>query len=427
MDAAKASDDPGATSSLATDFKEMNLLTLDDFSGVSKPIHGLVDAIQECMTAQLGNVKRRYEAVVDTYEGRLVKWAAEKKALEDEKAALNAKLLEAKTGEDELTAKMKEKDEKISKYESCVAELQDVDTKEFSDNMQGLWEKFKEFATKFFLSNISSDLFDSSQWDLFIDQLGLKGTIPLPTRNTEPAKKARVAAALATIASMLSTRIFTPFYFYRPTASDDFKELLIRLAEEDSRKELMCRALLLSPWTKKEQRDAEECLVKEATGAVAKSLGFWINDNTLDAFRRELLGLFKEAVELWRQTQNSSVKFEATVDDIDEPGWEVLSALSNGEPPEDSQAKPATVALFPRVLVIGKDEDVTLFDGIGLWDWQTAAAEQELKEDMEAKGRPRRGRRKMSNATNGALMSPIKLKGASFLGRGKTDTDDGTG
>ena len=60
-------------------------------------------------------------------------------------------------------------------------------------------------------------------------------------------------------------------------------------------------------------------LVKEATDVVIKRVGFWINESVLDTFRRELLGLFKEAVELWRQTQNSTSKFEATVDDIDEP------------------------------------------------------------------------------------------------------------
>ena len=105
----------------------------------------------------------------------------------------------------------------------------------------------------------------------------------------------------------------------------------------------------------------------------------------------------------------------------------VLSDLNNGDPPEDSLAKTAILALFPRILIVRKDEDKTLFDGIGLWDWQTAAAEQELREDMEAKGRPKRGRRKMSNTVNGVLMSPTKLRGPPFLGRRKTEADDGSG
>src|ERR1700712_2409941 len=103
---------------------------------------------------------------------------------------------------------------------------------------------------------------DQSQWDSIINQLGLKrGTPPLPSRNSKPAKKARVAAALATIASLLATRIFAPFYFYTPTTGDYFKELLVRLAEEDCQQELMCRALLLSKWTEEERRDAEQRLV----------------------------------------------------------------------------------------------------------------------------------------------------------------------
>ena len=130
MDAAKTSDDPGAASSPVTDFKPMNFLMPDDFSGFSKPFHHLVDAIAECMATEMGKVKQRYVSAIETYEGRVVTWAAEKKALEAEKEALSAELLEAKTGESNLTAKMTEKDRKISEYEGCITGLQAVDTKE---------------------------------------------------------------------------------------------------------------------------------------------------------------------------------------------------------------------------------------------------------------------------------------------------------
>jgi hypothetical protein len=268
---------------------------------------------------------------------------------------------------------------------------------------------------------------EQTRWDRFIENLALKrGTPPLPLRNTDVAKKVRTAAALAIIASQLATRIFTPFY--KPAASDDIRELLLGLAEEDCQKELMCRALLLSQWTEEGQREAEEGLRKEVIDTVTKGLGPWIDDNKMDAFRQELRDLLKGAMRLWRGAQNSTSKFDATVDDIRDPGWGILSDLNNGEPPADSHAKSAILALFPRILIIREDEDEVLFAGIGLWDWQTAAAEQELREDMEARQPKRRKERKMSNnESSGAPTSPTKLKSTAFLGRRRTATGDGSG
>jgi hypothetical protein len=315
------------------------------------------------------------------------------------------------------------------------------------EQIQSLSGRFIGFAKKYFLVDISDDLFvslflihsrhakklgligirpiqEQTRWDRFIENLTLKqGTPPLPLRNTDVAKKARMAAALAIIASQLTTRIFTPFY--KPTASDDIKELLLALAEEDCQKELMCRSLLLSQWTEEEQSEAEEGLRKEVINTVTKELGFWINDNKMHTFRQELQDLLTDAMRLWRGAQKSTTKFDATVDDIGEPGWGILNDLNNGEPPPDSDVKSPILALFPRILIVREVGDDVLFDGIGLRDWQITAAEQELREDMEARQPKRRKERKMSN--NDAPTSPIKLKSPAFLSRKRSATGGGSG
>lgn len=81
-----------------------------------------------------------------------------------------------------------------------------------------------------------------------------------------------MAATLGTSASQLAPHIFTPFY--KPTANDDIRELLLRLAYEDCKKEKLCRSRLLSQWTKEDWREAEEGLPKETTDTVAKRLVF---------------------------------------------------------------------------------------------------------------------------------------------------------
>jgi hypothetical protein len=238
-----------------------------------------------------------------------------------------------------------------------------------------------------------------------------------------------MAASLATIASQLATRIFTPFY--KPAASDDIIELLLRHAEADCQKEAICRALLLSEWTRKEQHEAVEALLQEVTDTVTKRLSYLIDSNILDAFRGELRDLFEYAMRFWRDAQYSTSKFDATVDDIEESGWRILSDLNNGGPAPESQTKFVILALFPRIFIVREEDDEVLFGGIGFWNWQTAAAAQKLRDDMEVRPLKRgvsRKERKMSNNGSGsAPTSPTKLKGAPFLARGRTEGVNGSG
>lgn len=78
------------------------------------------------------------------------------------------------------------------------------------------------------------------------------------------------------------------------------------------------------------------------------------------------------------------------------------------------------LALFPRIMIVREEVDEVVFGGIALWNWQAAAAAQELREDVEAR-RPKRGasrkKKKMTiNGSGSAPTSPTKLKGTPFLG-----------
>ena len=107
--------------------KGKNFVPPDDLAALSKPFHRLVDAITDCMTAEMEGVKKRYLTAVEIYEERVKAWATEKKALLDEKEELNTQLLQARTTADDLTATIKEKDDELHRYQSYVAVLQDVD------------------------------------------------------------------------------------------------------------------------------------------------------------------------------------------------------------------------------------------------------------------------------------------------------------
>jgi hypothetical protein len=93
---------------------------------------------------------------------------------------------------------------------------------------------------------------------------------PLPLRNSAAAKKARMAAALAVIASHLSTRIFTPVYM--PAANEGIRELLRACAEVDCKREAMCRALMLSAYEDDEQSQAADSTIRTGSGVPGLSL-----------------------------------------------------------------------------------------------------------------------------------------------------------
>ena len=124
MDAAQTTGAPGTVLRPVVNGAELNFVPPDDFA---PPFHRLVDSIKECMTTVMEQVRQRYVAASEVYEERVNAWATEKRGLVGEKEELNAQLKQARTTVDSLTATIKERDEKLRRYESYVAELQNVD------------------------------------------------------------------------------------------------------------------------------------------------------------------------------------------------------------------------------------------------------------------------------------------------------------
>jgi chromosome segregation ATPase len=79
------------------------------------------------MTTMMKQTIQRYVAAIEVYEERVNAWATEKKHLMDEREKLKEQLMQAETRVDGLTATINERDEELRRYESYVAELQNVD------------------------------------------------------------------------------------------------------------------------------------------------------------------------------------------------------------------------------------------------------------------------------------------------------------
>lgn len=159
-------------------------------------------------------------------------------------------------------------------------------------------------------------------------------------------------------------------------------------ADEDSRKEAVCRALLLSASTEDENRQAAEKLVLDVANDVNRILSPLLNPSVIEPFSAELYRLVHDAMILWWRAQRSSMKIEASIEDVEGWKWDELSIFRNtGENTAfDSLASATTIRnsrmipLFPRIVVVHEDEFRLVFPGVAVWDWQTLAAEQELRE-----------------------------------------------
>jgi chromosome segregation ATPase len=79
------------------------------------------------MTTMMKQASQRYVAAIEVYEERVNAWATEKKDLMDEREKLKEQLMQAGTTVDDLKATINERDEELRRYESYVAELQNVD------------------------------------------------------------------------------------------------------------------------------------------------------------------------------------------------------------------------------------------------------------------------------------------------------------
>ena len=203
-----------------------------------------------------------------------------------------------------------------------------------------------------------------------------------------------MAAALAVIASHLSTRIFTPVYM--PAANEGIRELLRACAEVDCKREAMCRALMLSAYEDDEQSQAADSTIRDVYSTVSEILEPLIDCTKLDVFRTELRDLFGGAVALWRHAQYSTIKFDATVDGsyAEDSDWNTFLDDSNSEEESAATQSQATLppartfvmlALFPRIIVVQEERDEVVFPGIALRDWQAAEAAQQLREDIDTR------------------------------------------
>jgi hypothetical protein len=170
--------------------------------------------------------------------------------------------------------------------------------------LQKVYTAAKSLATRYFGEDLPDDVFKSAAFeDVRKDFKHLD--IPLLASNSISAKKARMAAFLATLGSKLTARIFVPFYILpsenqdRPSEDiDDIAMMLSILSRHDRKKELHLRSVLLAI-SPSEQKAVAHGRGIDIAVEVSNEIGILVSGDQQLEFDQELRKFCDMAVESW--------------------------------------------------------------------------------------------------------------------------------
>ncbi|KAI0976978.1 hypothetical protein F4678DRAFT_130532 [Xylaria arbuscula] len=170
-------------------------------------------------------------------------------------------------------------------------------------------------AFDFFTDDLSDEILGDTH--LFDGISRLVKPIPLPASNSGPAKKARIAAFLASLGSKLADQIFVPFYL-PPDENQELPEglgidtitvMLSNLSHTDPKRELHLRSILLAI-SPQEQRNVAYERADDIAEDIFYELCDIVNKEHHQNFHHDVIKLCRLAVDSWDTLRPLKEKIE---------------------------------------------------------------------------------------------------------------------
>ncbi|KAI9768751.1 MAG: hypothetical protein M1840_004746 [Geoglossum simile] len=251
-------------------------------------------------------------------------------------------------------------------------ELEEFNTVQFSNDMDGLSICCDDFVRTYFLGDLPpEDLADDRRW--LQKTNALHTPLSLPPGNTPQAQRARMAVASNILATRICANLFKVVYMPEIPATTEINGLVLQLCKcPDPEKQVVCRANLLSAWPQQTQDEAIERILLSTRKDVSRLLvPFVVGDK--EKFPTDLDSILRKAVKIWKLIQRSKKLVIASVADDGHWSW-----LSEGEydkecfPPESLPEGAGqgyfVMNLFPRAY--DPTDMVVLYPGKALWSDQ---------------------------------------------------------
>ncbi|KAI2641186.1 hypothetical protein GGS21DRAFT_361514 [Xylaria nigripes] len=207
--------------------------------------------------------------------------------------------------------------DQLKELEELSWKMGEMSKDEVLDEINKIYNEAKAIATKYLGQELPNDVLQDTE--LFADIYNLAKPIPLFASNTIAARKTRVAAFLHVLGSRLVARIFVPFYYQVPQPGDDFaifqqdgmdmSFVLSSLSEEDPKRELHLRSVLLASSCEKQKALAVKRAADVAAGIV-EYFGELLKTEVRNDFEAEITKLCNDAVVSWEKLRVLKVKIE---------------------------------------------------------------------------------------------------------------------
>lgn len=159
--------------------------------------------------------------------------------------------------------------------------------------------------------------------------------------------------------------------------------------EQDAKKELLLRAMLISGST--EIRSRESC-VPELTKRFLEAFGTLLRPTARKELRVDLQNLLENASDCWKEAQRSRQKVIATFNYESYPeSWKVYSGLGYqfgqnlkhtrlSDPDDESEV---ALFVFPAVIARSSNREATIHHGVLVYYSQLSEAENEWRKEQK--------------------------------------------
>ncbi|KAI1431687.1 hypothetical protein GGR50DRAFT_53759 [Xylaria sp. CBS 124048] len=260
------------------------------------------------------------------------------KQSEERQAQDNASINELKEELGSTTNKLVTTSDQLKELEDLSWDMGSMASEEILSEITKIYGDAKHIATKYFGQELPTAPFQDPE--LIADIQRLVRPIPLLPSNTPAARKSRIAAFMNYLSSKLVDQIFVPCYYNVPQPGDEYGVLqqhgtdvtflLSMMSEDDPKRELHLRSVLIAAFPEKQKEIARK-RAKDIAEIIGEDFGGLLGDETLRAqLLAEMKSFCESALTSWEKLRVLKVKVEPFTDAEDSEKYWLPAELDIG-------------------------------------------------------------------------------------------------
>ncbi|GME46725.1 hypothetical protein GTA08_BOTSDO11869 [Neofusicoccum parvum] len=268
--------------------------------------------------------------------------AARLRKAEGEASKAKSSLITCHQENVELQKDLEEATERLAEVEGFAEPLSDEKWEASITLLDELWRSAHDLISAYFRKDLPKEILSNTYaWTELKKPLDFSHSIPLPQSNSPCAKSMRIAVILAVLARLIDKYLFQPSYIL--SEESGLREILIRQAIENSRREAFTRGIFLATFEDEQAEIADELVTR-----IIKELMHHIHDllppPQVESFKARLEHIIQNARDIWWKTQRLRQRLEPDFQ-VEDYGWEQPiqfqfghehSIAASGKPKADS-------------------------------------------------------------------------------------------